>query len=335
MNNTRQRLVLLFLLLCIPFLLFASGHKEVNSEVKESEVTVNGSLKEQYPYIPLAEELKNTLTQEEAYVLLQKGTERAFTGEYTDNEERGTYYCTLCDSPLYVSDDKFHSGCGWPSFDDEIPGAVTRIPDADGLRTEIVCATCGGHLGHVFLNEGFTDKNTRHCVNSISMDFRTGPPVAKAVYAGGCFWGVEYLMESLEGVYDVKSGYTGGTVVDPTYQQVLTHTTGHLEAVEVLYNPLTISYEELTKYFLEIHDPTQEGGQGPDIGNQYLSAIFYGSENEYNTAINLLEILQDKGYDIATQVRPRKEFYNAEDYHQDYYEHKGSTPYCHSYTKRF
>lgn len=288
-----------------------------------------------FVYVPIDTALLAPLGASEAAVIINKGTERPFTGAYTDSEEVGTYYCRWCDAPLYSSADKFHSNCGWPSFDDEIPGAVERHRDADGMRTEIVCATCGAHLGHVFEGEGYTEKDTRHCVNSISLVFRQGPPVAVATFAGGCFWGVEHLFESLDGVYSAVSGYTGGALEHPTYQDVLSHTTGHLEAVQVFYNPLIVSYEQLARYFFEIHDPTQTNGQGPDIGSQYLSAIFYRSQSEFDTAVKLINILEEKGYTIATTLRPAAPFWKAEEYHQDYYEKTGGVPYCHSYVKRF
>ncbi len=280
----------------------------------------------------------NKLTLDEKYIILDKGTERPFIGEYDMHFEKGVYLCKQCDAPLYKSEDKFDSHCGWPSFDDEIPDAVKRIPDADGKRTEIVCANCDGHLGHVFLGEGLTDKNTRHCVNSISINF--DPMVAdnkteRAIFASGCFWGTEYHLSKLEGVISTTVGYTGGTKDKPTYKEVSNGNTGHAEATEVVYDPSKVTYEELAKLFFETHDPSQVNRQGPDIGTQYRSGIFYLNENQNKIANKLISILESKGLNIATEVTKASTFWNAEDYHQDYYDIKGSTPYCHIYTKRF
>jgi peptide methionine sulfoxide reductase msrA/msrB len=157
----------------------------------------------------------------------------------------------------------------------------------------------------------------------------------KAYYAGGCFWGVEHLFQGKEGVLDAVSGYMGGELNDPTYQDVLTGRTGHLEAVEITYDPALVSYEELTKFFFEIHDPTQANGQGPDIGPQYLSAVFFSSDEEKATAEKLIKILKEKGYDVVTELIPGETFWKAEDYHQDYYVKKNQQPYCHFYQKKF
>ena len=278
----------------------------------------------------------NKLSPEEQRVILKKGTERPFSGKYEHHEENGTYTCKQCDAPLYRSTDKFDAQCGWPSFDDEIPGAVKRITDADGHRTEIVCANCDGHLGHVFLGERFTQKNTRHCVNSISLNFEAVEiKMDKAIFASGCFWGVEYQLQKLDGVISTSVGYTGGTIPNPTYKQVCTGMTGHAEAVEVIFNPDKVSYETLARLFFETHDPTQVDGQGPDIGTQYRSEIFYLSDDQKATAEALIKQLEDKGLDVATALTPAVEFYPGEEYHQDYYAKSGGTPYCHAYTKRF
>lgn len=157
----------------------------------------------------------------------------------------------------------------------------------------------------------------------------------KAYFAGGCFWGVEHLFQGKEGVVTVISGYMGGSKESPTYQDVLTGSTGHLEAVEITYDPDQVSYVELTKFFFEIHDPTQANGQGPDIGTQYLSAVFYSNEEEQIITRELIDILKSKGYDVLTQLIPAETFWNAEEYHQDYYGKKNQQPYCHKYQKKF
>jgi peptide methionine sulfoxide reductase msrA/msrB len=279
------------------------------------------------------------LNDQEARVILHKGTEAPFTGKYDKFYEKGTYNCKQCGEALYNSSDKFSSGCGWPSFDDEIKGAVKRVPDSDGRRVEIVCAKCGGHLGHVFEGEQLTPKNTRHCVNSISMEFEpaTHENSKKAYFAGGCFWGVEYHFEKLDGVISADSGYMGGDTKDPNYKAICTGTTGHLEVVEVTYDPKKVDFETLAKLFFEIHDPTQANGQGPDIGSQYLSAVFYNDEAEKEASQKLIKLLESKGLKVATKLIDAKKhpFYEAEDYHQDYYKKHNKEPYCHSYTKRF
>jgi peptide methionine sulfoxide reductase msrA/msrB len=292
----------------------------------------------------------NKLTPEEERVIVHKGTEMPFTGMYYLHKEPGTYVCRRCGAPLYRSEDKFESGCGWPSFDDEIKGAVKRSLDADGHRIEITCANCGAHLGHVFEGEGYTDKNIRHCVNSISLDFipagqeptpagqtsaASENETARAYFAGGCFWGVEYLLEQQDGVIDARSGYMGGDVENPDYKQVCTGNTGHAETVEVEFDPSVIDFEKLARYFFEIHDPTQRNRQGPDIGQQYRSAVFYTDEHQKQVTEKLIGILKSKGYDVVTEVAPAGTFYPAEDYHQDYYESNGKQPYCHAYQKRF
>ena len=281
------------------------------------------------------------LNNEEKKIILQKGTEPPFSGKYCRHKAAGRYLCRQCGAPLYRSKDKFDSGCGWPSFDDAIPGAVRRLKDADGIRTEIVCARCGGHLGHIFKGEKLTPKNVRHCVNSVSLYFQPAAseenlPVGQtAVFAGGCFWGVEDLMKDFPGILRIEPGYTGGYLDHPSYEQVCSGQTGHAEAVRMLFDPSKINYETLLKGFMEIHDPTQEDGQGPDQGNQYRSEIFYTTKQQRQTALRIIRQLKEKGYPVVTRVSPASAFWPAEDYHHHYYERTGSKPYCHRRIKRF
>ncbi len=271
-------------------------------------------------------------------VVQDKGTEKPFSGEYDQFGEKGTYLCRQCGLPLFRSQTKFHSGCGWPSFDEEIAGHVKSVTDADGRRIEILCSRCSAHLGHVFKGEGFTGKNTRHCVNSLSLDFipdLTVQDTEEAIYAAGCFWGVEYYLKQLPGVLKTEVGYQGGSKLNPTYQDVCEGNTGHYEVIRVIYDPSKITYEALTKVFFEIHDPTQADGQGPDIGEQYLSVVFYYDEEQKKIALTLITELEQMGYHIATKVLPVSVFWRAENYHQDYYTKTGKQPYCHRYQAKF
>lgn len=278
------------------------------------------------------------LNAEETHIIENKGTEKPFTGIFENINDPGIFICKRCDSPLYLSSTKFSSGCGWPSFDDEIFGAIERKPDRDGHRIEILCKTCGAHLGHLFLGEHLTQKNTRHCVNSLSLSFieaYVNGKDEKAVFAGGCFWGVEHLLKKVLGVISLTSGYTGGHVVNPSYDQVCTGNTGHAEAVEVIFDTHVTDYETVAKIFFEIHDPSQDNRQGPDIGNQYRSSIFYLTENQKKIALKLKKILETKGLEIKTEIVPASRFYPAEKYHQNYYKNHGKEPYCHSRVLKF
>ncbi len=156
-----------------------------------------------------------------------------------------------------------------------------------------------------------------------------------AVFASGCFWGTEYFMKRQEGVISTTVGYTGGHVENPTYREVCAKNTGHYEAVQVEFDPSVVSYQQLAQWFFETHDPTQTNGQGPDIGPQYRSAIFVQNEAQREVANDLIGILQAKGMRIATEVKDAATFWPAELYHQDYYDNKGGTPYCHAYQPLF
>lgn len=290
------------------------------------------------------DELAKRLTPEEAKVLLDKGTERAFCGTLLDNHQEGMYVCRLCGLPLFSSSHKFDSGTGWPSFFQPIdPKHIHEIEDRSHgmVRTEIACARCGSHLGHVF-DDGPKPTGQRHCLNSIALTFiKSGDPVPEAsrpvktetaYFAGGCFWGVEDRFQQLPGVIDAVSGYMGGKSDSPTYKQVCTGTTGHAETVRIAYDPSAISYDQLLSAFFRFHDPTQLNRQGPDVGDQYRSAIFASDQTQLDKAKAFIAAQQKDGRwsskKIVTQVEPiaaAGKFFAAEDYHQDYHvKHGGS-----------
>ena len=286
------------------------------------------------------EEWKKELTEEQYYVLRQEGTEAPFSGKLLMNKEKGVYKCAACGNELFTDDMKFDSHCGWPSFDKEIAGGkiVTHEDISHGMkRTEIECAKCGGHLGHLF-DDGPTDTGMRYCVNSVSLAFVSEKELNKEMakmdtitLGGGCYWCVEAVYEMLDGVIKVESGFSGGTVKNPSYKEVCTGTTGHAEVVQIVYDNSKTSLDEILKVFFTVHDPTTLNRQGADTGTQYRSVIFYRNEEQKKTASAIIESLnKEMVYDkpIVTQVDMLKKFYIAENYHQDYYANNKEEGYC-------
>lgn len=289
-------------------------------------------------------ELATKLTPEDAKVILKKGTEAPFCGNLLDNKMQGTYICKLCELPLFSSNAKFDSGTGWPSFFqpyDRDHVRYERDVSHGMVRVEIMCERCSGHLGHVF-EDGPRPTGLRYCLNSASLDFvedgKEMPPMARPVqtqtayFGGGCFWGVEDRFQQIPGVINVVSGYQGGKVKNPTYKQVCYEDTGHAEVVEVVYDPKTVSYDELLRWFFKLHNPTTLNRQGPDIGTQYRSAIFASDQAQYDAARAYIAQLQGtekyKNRKIVTEVALVSEagqFWPAEAYHQDYHERNGGT----------
>jgi peptide methionine sulfoxide reductase msrA/msrB len=303
--------------------------------------------KSQYDITPLPRDQVQRLARKldpDAYRITQKAdTEAAFCGTLLDNKKEGTYCCVVCGLPLFSSEHKFHSGTGWPSFYQPVdPEHIARHVDHGHgmIRTEINCARCGSHLGHVF-DDGPPPTGERHCLNSASLKFYEKgaalPPESQPVktevayFAGGCFWGIEHYFQEGPGVVDAVSGYMQGHTDHATYKQVCTDKTGHAETVKVVYDPARITYRRLLEAFFTMHDPTERDRQGPDVGTQYRSGIWYTTDEQEREAEAFIKGLAAEqrfdGRPIVTQVEAAKTFWPAEDYHQDYITKTGRT--CH------
>ncbi len=317
------------------------------------------------PTRPNNEELRARLSPEQYEVTQRCGTEPPFANAYWNNHEPGIYVDVVSGEPLFSSLDKYDSGSGWPSFTRPLaPENVEERPDhsAGMVRTEVRSHRAGSHLGHVF-PDGPGPEGHRYCINSAALRFvpvdrleeegygrfladfvkagivpgkkaaaADAPRTETAVLAGGCFWGVEHLMRELPGVVDTEVGYTGGTVADPTYEQVCTGRTGHAEAVRVVFDPAVVSYEEVLRYFFRLHDPTTPNRQHNDVGTQYRSAIFVTSEAQRRIAERVRAEVDASGKwprPVVTEIAPAGPFYPAEAYHQDYLEKHPDGYNCH------
>ena len=298
-----------------------------------------------YDLSPITEDQREratrAMTPEQVRVTQNSGTEAPFCGGLLDQKRSGVYGCLVCGLPLFSDESKFDSGTGWPSFHSPCdPSHVKRISDGShGMeRVEIQCARCEAHLGHVF-PDGPPPSGERHCLNSASLRFvpagEDGLPSAaptgfrRAFFAAGCFWGVEHRFQQIPGVLDAASGYQGGMVESPTYQQVGSGTTGHAESVEVIYDPARVTFRALLDHFFDNHDASERDRQGPDSGTQYRSAVFYMSQDERLGTLSKIAELEDLGAlggrPIVTQVVPAQSLWIAEEDHQNYHEKHGGT----------